>query len=94
MKIDEVIKETIIAIYRDPEPSVKLFLKGGSAMRLFDNLTSRLFIDIDFSIDAAVDDENNFFNTMKSKIGRRFRELKFDTIDFKWIKKTKEKEHG
>lgn len=89
MKIDEVIKETIIAIYREPEPSVKLFLKGGSAMRLFDNLTSRLSIDVDFSIDEAIDDESNFFNAMKSKIGKRFRELKFDTIDFKWIKKPK-----
>jgi hypothetical protein len=28
---------------------------------------------------------------MKSKIGKRFRELKFDTIDFKWIKKPKRK---
>lgn len=35
MKIDEAINETIIAIYRDPRPSVPLFLKGGSAMRLW-----------------------------------------------------------
>lgn len=90
MKIDEVIMETIIAIYREPEPSVKLFLKGGSAMRLFDNLTTRLSIDIDFSIDEAIDDEN-FFNDMEAKIGNRFHELEFETIDFKWIKKPKRK---
>jgi len=94
MKIDEVIKETIIAIYSDPAPSIPLFLKGGSAMRLFDNLTSRLSIDIDFSIDAVVDDETGFFNDMESKIGRRFRELKFDVIDFNCIKRPKRKSKG
>jgi len=94
MKIDEVIKETIIAIYSDPAPSINLFLKGGSAMRLFDNLTSRLSIDIDFSIDAAVDDETGFFNDMESKIGRRFRELNFDIIDFNCIKRPKKKSKG
>ena len=50
MRIEEVITETIIAIYRDPLLSTRLYLKGGSAMRLFDNLTSRLSIDADFSI--------------------------------------------
>jgi hypothetical protein len=91
MKIDEVIKETIIAIYSDPVPSINLFLKGGSAMRLFDDLTSRLSIDIDLSIDAVVDDEKSFFTDMESKIGKRFRELKFDIIDFNWIKRPKKK---
>jgi len=91
MKIDEVINETIIAIYRDPEPSIQLFLKGGSAMRLFDDLTSRLSIDIDFSINTAVDDVDNFFDTMKSKIGRSFHELKYEAIDFKWIRKPSRK---
>lgn len=94
MKIDEVIKETIIAIYSDPAPSINLFLKGGSAMRLFDNLTSRLSIDVDFSIDAAVDDETSFFNDMESKIGKRFCELEFDIIDFNWKKKPRKKSKG
>lgn len=94
MKIDEVIMETIIAIYREPEPSVNLFLKGGSAIRIFDNLKSRLSIDIDFSIDEAIDDEDNFFNDMKSKISNRFHELEFETIDFKWIKKPKKRSKG
>lgn len=53
MRIDEAISETIFAIYRTPEVSRQLFLKGGSAMRLFDNLKSRLSIDADFSIASA-----------------------------------------
>jgi len=89
MKIDEVITQTIIAIYRVPELSTTLFLKGGSAMRLFDNLTSRLSIDADFSIKGQIEDDKTFFNAIQSNVGTRFRELKFDIIDFKWRKKQK-----
>lgn len=91
MKINEAIDETIIAIYRNPKPSLPLFLKGGSAMRLFDDLTSRLSIDVDFSVDTALDDASSFFNAMKSKISKRFHELKYEAIDFKWIRKPKSK---
>jgi len=91
MKIDEVIKKTIIAIYSEPKPSVPLFLKGGSAMRLFYGLTSRLSIDVDFSVDKAVEDVSSLFNAMKSKISRRFQELKYEAINFKWTRKPKSK---
>lgn len=91
MKIDEVINETIIAIYRNPAASNQLFLKGGSAMRLFDNLTSRLSIDIDFSVDTAVDDVSRFFDNMKFKIITRFQDFKYEAIDFNWIRKPNRK---
>jgi hypothetical protein len=91
MKIDEAINETIIAIYRDPKPPIPLFLKGGSAIRLFDDLTSRLSIDIDFSVDTAIDDVSSFFNAMKFKISRRFHELQYEAIDLKWMRKPKNK---
>jgi len=84
MRIDEVISETIFAIYRTPQVSRRLFLKGGSAMRLFDNLKSRLSIDADFSIVRSIDHERRFFSAIKSSVGKAFRKLKFDVIDFKW----------
>lgn len=89
MKIEEVITETIIAIYRDPSLSSRLYLKGGSAMRLFDKLTSRLSIDADFSIEDTVDKDKNFFTAIKNNIGTSFRKQKYDIIDFKWDKKPK-----
>ena len=87
MKIEEVITQTIIAIYSTPLPSKTLFLKGGSAMRLFDNLTSRLSIDADFSVNTDIDNENKFFQELKSSVGARFRRKKFDIIDFEWNRK-------
>ncbi len=89
MRIEEVITETIIAIYRDPSLSSRLYLKGGSAMRLFDKLTSRLSIDVDFSIEDTVDKDKDFFTAIKNNIGASFRNLKFDIIDFKWGRKPK-----
>ncbi len=68
MKIEEVITQTIIAIYSTPSPSKTLFLKGGSAMRLFDNLTSRLSIDADFSVHTDIDNESKFFRDLKSSV--------------------------
>lgn len=91
MRIDEVITQTIIALYRVPELSTTLFLKGGSAMRLFDNLTSRLSIDADFSMAGQIEDDKAFFNAVQLNIGKHFRELKFDMIDFKWRRKPKRK---
>ena len=49
MKIEDVIREAIIALYCTPTVAEVLRLKGGSAMRLFDDITSRLSIDADFS---------------------------------------------
>ena len=89
MNIEEVITQTIIAIYSASSPSKALFLKGGSAMRLFDNLTSRLSIDADFSVHTDIDDESKFFRELKSSVGARFRREKFDIIDFEWNRKPK-----
>lgn len=84
MRIDEVLTETIIAIYSDPAPSIKLLLKGGSAIRLFDNLTSRLSVDADFSISDVLTKEDAFFKAIQSKIVQRFERHNFDIIDFNW----------
>ncbi|MFH0878253.1 MAG: nucleotidyl transferase AbiEii/AbiGii toxin family protein [Lentisphaerota bacterium] len=84
MKIDKVISETIFAIYRTPEVSQQLFLKGGSAMRLFDHLMSRLSIDADFSMTDRIDHEQRFFSAIKTSVGSAFRRIKLDVIDFKW----------
>ncbi len=94
MKIEEVITQTIIAIYSTPSPSKTLFLKGGSAMRLFDNLTSRLSIDADFSVHTDIDNEIKFFQDLKSSVGARFRRDKFDIIDFEWSRKPGKKRAG
>ena len=91
MKIDDVITETILAIYQDAALSTVLFLKGGSAMRIFDNLTSRLSIDADFSIENTIGKENEskFFSAIRTNVEKRFKKLNFEIIDFKWGPKPK-----
>ncbi len=94
MKIEEVITETIIAIYQAPIVASNLRLKGGSAMRLFDNLTSRLSTDVDFSISSDIEDEKAFFGAIKSTVGERFQKSRFDVIDFKWGRKPERRRAG
>ncbi len=89
MKIEEVITQTILAIFSTPSPSENLFLKGGSAMWLFDNLTSRLSIDADFSVHTDINNESKFFKDLKSSVRARFRRKRFDIIDFEWNRKPK-----
>jgi predicted nucleotidyltransferase component of viral defense system len=86
MRIDEVLTLTIVGIYSSTEVSHNLFLKGGCAMRLFDNLTSRLSIDVDFSVVENIRDDRSFFNAIKSSVEAKFREWEYDIMDFKWKK--------
>ncbi|MEK6776603.1 MAG: nucleotidyl transferase AbiEii/AbiGii toxin family protein [bacterium] len=83
MRIEEVITETIIAIYQDRTAAAYLRLKGGSAMRLFDDLKSRLSTDADFSISKGIENKKDFFSGIKSSIARRFQKVGFNIIDFK-----------
>jgi predicted nucleotidyltransferase component of viral defense system len=89
MKIEEVITETILAIFQSSDLADCLLLKGGSALRLFDHQASRLSIDADFSIESELDDPESFFALIKSCVERRFERHKFDVIDFKSNKKPK-----
>jgi len=87
MKIEEVITQTILAVYSTPSLSKILFLKGGSALRLFENLTSRLSLDTDFSVRTDIENEKIFFQDLKSSVISGFHSNKLDIIDFKWERK-------
>lgn len=89
MNIEEVITETILALYQSRDLASCLFLKGGSALRIFDNQMSRLSIDADFSIESELDDPARFFDTIKTCVERRFERYQLDVIDFKSKKKPK-----
>jgi len=60
-------------------------------MRLFDNLTSRLSIDADFSVEESITNEKTFFNSIKASVGSQFRKFKYDIIDFTWKRKPKKR---
>ncbi len=94
MKIEAVIDEVVIAIYESPNLAKLLILKGGSAMRMFDEQNARLSIDADFSIEDVLKDADPAFREMENCFTTRFSTHGFDLIDFKAAKKPKKLRRG
>lgn len=94
MTIEEVLREVIIAIYSSPQLAKLLILKGGSAMRMFDDLSSRLSFDADFSIEESLEKAAPVKKEMKRRLIARFSEHGYDLIDFKFDKKPKSIKRG
>jgi predicted nucleotidyltransferase component of viral defense system len=89
MNIESVISEAIIAIYGSSQLADLLILKGGGAMRMFDQQNTRLSIDADFSIKGALTDPDAVFREMKKCFAARFSMHGFDLIDFRPRRKPK-----
>jgi hypothetical protein len=94
MRIEDVITRAIIAICQNQQLSELLILKGGSAMRLFDGLDSRLSVDADFSVRSAIDPGSAVFAEMEASLGSSFAELGYEVIDFRVAKKPKRLRKG
>lgn len=94
MKIEDVITEVVIAIYGRPRLAKLLILKGGGAMRMFENQNTRLSIDADFSIEEALTDADAVFQEMKQCFSDRFSTRGFELIDFKAKRKPKKTRMG
>ena len=82
MKIEDVITEVVIAIYGSPRLASLLILKGGCAMRMFDEQNARLSIDADFSIKGVLTNADPIFREMEHCFVARFSTFGFDLIDF------------
>jgi predicted nucleotidyltransferase component of viral defense system len=94
MKIEDVITEVVIAVFGSPQLADLLILKGGSAMRMFDNQNTRLSIDADFSIEDVLTEADPVFEEMERCIAAKFSTHDFDLIDFKADKKPKKIREG
>jgi len=82
MNIEDVIDESILAVFHDPVLARRMFLKGGSAMRMLDEERSRLSLDADFSIRGSIRVQKAFFARMEKSISRQFAPFKYFVIDF------------
>ena len=94
MNIEDVITEVVIAIYGSPQLAKLLILKGGSAMRMFDEQNTRLSIDADFSIEDVLTDSDPIFSEMERCFASKFATRNFDLIDFKAKRKPKKARKG
>ncbi len=89
MTIEEVLREVIIAIYSRHRLAKLLILKGGSAMRMFDDLSSRLSFDADFSIEEPLEQVAPVKKEMKKCLIAQFAGHGFDLIDFHFDRRPK-----
>lgn len=91
MNIKEVIDHCILAIFSDKRFSEKLFLKGGSGIRLLENIDTRLSTDIDFSIQGSIKSESSFFKRIEKILSKYFKDYNLEVFQFKHIKRPKMK---
>lgn len=84
MTITDVLNESIVAVFKAPVASRTLVLKGGSAMRLFENDNQRLSIDADFSLNDAIEDESRFFASIQTSLSDVFGQRELIVIDFRY----------
>jgi len=94
MKIEDVLTEVIVAIYSSPTLSKRLILKGGSAMRMFDDQTARLSIDADFSIEEMLTENDPVFREMERSFAAAFSSHDLDLIDFRANRRPKKLGEG
>lgn len=91
MKIEDVIDESVLAVFQDPFLSRSLVLKGGTALRMLDHERNRLSIDADFSVAGIIREESAYFSRIERALKRRFKPLGYGLLDFRYTPRPKQK---
>ena len=88
-RINQIKRLSIIAIYSDDDLMDKLVLKGGNAIDLIYQITSRGSIDLDFSMekDFLPEDLPRIEKTLVSNLKRTFAREKLEAFDIRFAKK-------
>lgn len=94
LTIDEVVSKVLVAIYSQEILSDKLYLKGGQALRLTQNIRGRLSRDSDFSTPEKINDEEIFFNLLEESVRAEFHKVGLYVIGFKFSRKPRIKPEG
>jgi predicted nucleotidyltransferase component of viral defense system len=93
MTIDDVIKESLIALFssRVLEKTNPLVLKGGTAVRLIENIKVRMSTDMDFSISDIITTPKDYFDIIGSLLTKHFTKLGLEVFDTDYTKKPKKR---
>lgn len=89
LEIDHVIETSLVAMFAKGVLSEEIFLKGGQALRLKENLKNRFSADMDFSTPGQITNEEIYFNLMKEALAREFFANGLCLFDFKFVRKPK-----
>ncbi|MBN1414848.1 MAG: nucleotidyl transferase AbiEii/AbiGii toxin family protein [Bacteroidales bacterium] len=87
--LERIKRIAVIALVSDDILMEKLVLKGGNAINIIHNLSSRASIDLDYSMkgDFSVEERNDVENRIKRSLETTFKEHGFQIIDFKFSEK-------
>jgi predicted nucleotidyltransferase component of viral defense system len=80
--IDEVISICLTALFKEDFFEDSLYLKGGQALRIKEQLKSRFSADIDFSIKEKIEDKDLFFNNLEQALYAEFLGHQIQLFDF------------
>ena len=89
MRIEDVIDDSILAVFKDRILSRRMVLKGGSAMRMLEHDRSRLSIDADFSVQGFIRSADTYFARMEATLSRTFTIHGYVVIDFRVTPRSK-----
>lgn len=94
MTIDEVIRESVVALFSNSILEKTLVLKGGAALHLAEKIVSRLSTDMDFSITEPIENPDTYFQKVTDELQNHFAALGFDVIDSRHERKPKVRKEG
>ena len=81
MNFEEVRKLTIIALFSDDLLFEHIVLKGGNAMNLVLGISSRVSLDLDFSMEADFENLDEIRARMEKALAKRFGTVGFIPFD-------------
>ena len=90
MTIEEVIRESVVALFSNDVLRRTLVLKGGTALFLVQNINTRLSTDIDFSVSGEIVNPDQYFSYVESTLKEHFSKLGFEVFDTGYKKKPRE----
>lgn len=90
MTIEEVIRESVVALFSNEILRRTLVLKGGSALFLVQDIDTRLSTDMDFSVSNEVENPVEYFAHVESALSNHFGKLDFEVFDTAFTKKPRE----
>ena len=83
MEVDEVIEICLTGLYKEDVFNDTLYLKGGQALRIKEDLKSRFSADIDFSTPSKIELPDLFFKNLVDALSNEFSARGYHLFDFK-----------
>lgn len=92
--IEEIIIECLTCLYANDYFKEEIYLKGGQAVRLVENIDNRFSADMDFSMSGKINNPDEFFKFTKEVLEGHFEGHDLHLFDCRWIRKPKVRKNG